>query len=119
MEDVHKYELSLFPPTLFEANYVLQKPEKTQLARAIEEYASVQCDVASEQCDKAVSNDIPKTDNYVLDGGSLVQCVPWTKGNTYGAITNSYVDFTFRNCRTATVVFNGYQEIPSTKDNSR
>jgi len=58
----------------------------------------VQCDEAREQCDKAVTYDISKTDNYVLDGGSLLQHVPWTKGNTYGAIADSYVDFNVRNC---------------------
>ena len=36
----------------------------------------------------------------------------------YGAIADSYVDFTVRNYGTATVVFDGYQEIPSTKDNT-
>ena len=36
----------------------------------------------------------------------------------YGAIADSYVDFTVRNYGTATVVFDGYQEIPSIKDNT-
>ena len=79
LKDVLNYESSPFLPALSEANYVFRKAEKQQLARAIEEYASAQCDEASEQCDKPVTNDIPKTDSYVLDGGSLVQCVPWTK----------------------------------------
>jgi len=61
------------------------------LAKAIE------YDEASEQCDKAITNDIPKTNNYVLDDCSLVQRVPWTKSNTYGAIADSYVDFTVEN----------------------
>jgi len=33
-------------------------------------------------------------------------------------IPDSYVDFTVFNYGTATVVFDGYQEIPSTKDNT-
>jgi len=76
------------------------------------------CDEANEQCDKAVTSDIPKTENYVLDGGSLVQHVPRTKDITYGTIVDSSVNFTVRNYDTATVVFDGYQEIPSTKDNT-
>ena len=49
----------------------------------------------------------------------MVQRAPWTKRNTYGAIADSYVDFTVRNYGTATVVFDGYQDIPSIKDNIR
>ena len=47
-----------------------------------------------------------------------MQRVLWTKGNIYGTIANSYVDFIVRNYGTATVVFGGYQEMPSTKYNT-
>ena len=89
------------------------------MARAIEEYASLHGDESSEQYDKAVINDISKTGNYVLDGSSLVQRIPWKNGNTHGAIADSNVDFNVRNYGTATtIVFDGYQETPSTKDNT-
>lgn len=111
LEDVLEYELSPFPTALFEANYTLRKPEKPQLARAIENYASG-------QSDEAVSNEISRTDSYVLDGGSLLHRVAWIKGSTYGTIADSYVDFTLWNYGTATVVFDGYQDTPTTKDST-
>lgn len=111
MEKVLEYELSPYPPALFEANCMFTKPEKTQLAIAIEKYDS-------RQSDEAVSNEIPRTDSYVLDGGSLLHRGPWTKGSTYGTIADSYVNFTLRNYGTTTVVFDGYQDTPSTKDST-
>ena len=40
LEDVMMYELSPFPPALFEARKVLRKPDKPQLANAITDYAT-------------------------------------------------------------------------------
>ena len=63
-------------------------------------------------------NSIPETDCYVLDGGSLLHRLPWKKGDSYYAIAESYGDFTVRNYGQATVVFDGYGEGPSIKDNT-
>jgi len=109
LEEVLQYELSSFPPALFEASNIMRKPEKTQLAKAIDEYAS-------SLSDEAVTNEVPQTEKYVLDGGSLMHRVQWTKGSTYGAIADCYVDFTLRNYGMATVVFDGYRDQPSVKD---
>ena len=101
LEEVLEYELSPFPPALFdETSYIMRKPDKTQLAKAIDDYAG-------SLSDEAVTNEVPQTESYVLDGGSLMHRVPWTKGSTYGAIADSYVDFTLRNYGMATVVFDG------------
>ena len=111
LEEVLDYELSPFPPALFEANYIMRKPEKTQLANAIHEYAR-------SLSDEAVTDKVPETNAYVLDGGSLMHRVQWVKGSTYGAIVESYVDFTLRNYGMATVVFDGYLGRPSVKDST-
>jgi len=79
--DLLKYELSPFPQLILKQTMYSGNQKKTELARAIEEYTSAQRDEASEQCDKTLTNDILKTDNYLLDGGSLVQRVTCTKGN--------------------------------------
>ena len=105
LEEVLEYELSPFPPALFEASYIMRKPEKTQLAKAIDDYA---CSLS----DEAATNEVPQTESYVLDGGSLMHRVQWTTGNTYGAIADCYVDFTLRNYGMATVVFDGYHDRP-------
>jgi len=105
------YELSPYPPALFEARNILRKADKFQLPQAIREYAA---NLSSE----AVMNSIPEIDCYVLDGGSLLHRLPWKKGNSYNAIAESYADFTVRHYGRATVVFDGYGEGPSIKDNA-
>lgn len=60
----------------------------------------------------------PPTEHYVFDVGSLVYCLAWKKGDSYGAIAQSYADFTIRHYGKATVVFDGYSKGPSIKDNT-
>ena len=60
LDDVMKYELSPYPPSLFEAKYLLRKPEKAQLQEAIRNHVK--------SSDAAVLQSIPKTEHYVLDG---------------------------------------------------
>ena len=52
---------------------------------------------------------------YVLDGGALVQRIPWTSGSTYNNICRLYTEYVTRKYGEAIVVFNGY-EGTSTKD---
>ncbi|KAJ8377229.1 hypothetical protein AAFF_G00264570 [Aldrovandia affinis] len=52
---------------------------------------------------------------YVLDGGALVQRIPWTRGSTYMGICKRYSEYVTRNYGEAVVVFDGYQGT-STKD---
>ena len=93
------YKLRPFPPALFEARGVLRKAAKPQLAHAIITHS--------------------KTDHYVLDGGSSLQFgVPWKRVVSYGAIAQSYADFTIRHYGLATVVFDGYSGGPYVKDNT-
>ena len=61
---------------------------------------------------------IPKTDHYVLDGGSLIHRLKWTDGSTYNSIADAYASFTVDVHGNATVVFDGYDGGPSTKDNA-
>ena len=89
----------------------MRKPEKTQLAKAIDDYA---CGLS----DEAATNEVPQTESYVQDGGSLMYRVQWTTGSTYGANADCYVDFTVRNYGMATVVFDGYHDRPSVKDST-
>lgn len=112
MEDVLEYELSPFPPALFEAKYIFRKADKPQLAKAIDAYAQGLSAVENEP------DDVPKTENYVLDGGSLIHRVKWMKGTTYGLIANGYADFVVRNFGRATVFFDGYSDQPSIKDST-
>ena len=82
---------------------------KPQLAQAIRDHVA---NLSS----KDVMNSIPKTDCYVLDGGSLIHRLPWEKGDSYSAIAESYADLTVTHYGQARVVFDGYGECPSIKD---
>jgi hypothetical protein len=52
----------------------------------------------------------------ILDGGSLLHHLPWTKGKRYEKLCQMYVDFIIAKYGSATIVFDGYGEDPSTKD---
>ena len=87
---------------------MFRKADKPQLAHAI-------CDYAQD----SISDSGSKTEYYVFDGCSLIHRVPWKRGNSYGEIAQSYADFTIRHYGlNATVVFDGYGEGPTIKDNT-
>jgi len=111
LKEVLTFELSPYPPALFETRNILRKADKPQLAQAIWEYAK---DLSSE----AVMDTAPVTDCYVLDRGSLLHRSPCNKGDSYGTIAESYAEFTVRNYGLATVVFDGYGAGASIKDNT-
>jgi hypothetical protein len=106
VKEVLSYELSPFPPALFETRNILQKADKPQIAQAIQ-------DLVTNLSSEAVISSTLKTGNYVLDGGSLLHRLPWNNVETCGTIASSYADFTVRHYRLATMVFNGYGEGPS------
>ena len=104
-----KYELSPYPPSLFEGKNLLRKPAKAQLLHAVRNHVNSSNDATQV---------IPKTDHYVLDGGSLIHRLKWTDGSTYNSIADAYASFTVDVYGNATVVFDGYDGGPSTKDNA-
>ena len=67
------------------------KPENSahspqpQLAQAVAE-------LSSKESSKTILDFIP-TEQYVLDGGSLIHPLPWKRCDSYGAIAQSYADF--------------------------
>ena len=111
LQEVISYELSPFPSALFEARNVFRKADKPQLAHAI-------ADHLSKTSSDPTSESVPNTAHYVLDGGSLLHRLTWKTGTSYGAIAQSYADFTVRHYGSATVVFDGYDGGPSIKDNT-
>ena len=110
LEEVMKYELSPYPPSLFEGKNLLRKPYKAPLLHAVRSHVTPSND--------AILQVNPKTDHYVLDGGSLIHRLKWTDGSTYNSIADAYASFTVDVYGNATVVFDGYDGGPSTKDNA-
>ena len=109
LDDVMSYELCPYPMSLFEAKDILRPPDKPQLAEAIRNYVKT-------KSDNAVTQTVPVTDHYVLDGGSLLHRLKWTEGSTYSSIADDYASFTVKHYGKATVVFDGYEVGPSIKD---
>lgn len=72
------YELSPYPPALFEAKHVFQKADKPQLAEAIREFA------VNSSSNAIITNSIPDTQHYVLDGGSFLHRLAWKKEQLLG-----------------------------------
>ena len=77
------YVPSPFPIALIEAKEMLRQADKHWLALAVAEYS---CKTSKE----AVVDSTPLTEQYVLDGGSLIHCLPWKKGDSYGVIAQNY-----------------------------
>ena len=110
LEEVMKYELSPYPPSLFEGKYILRKPDKAKLLEAIRKHVIPESE--------AILQFIPRSDHYVLDGGSLLHRLKWMEGSTYSSIPSNYASFTVNKYSKATIVFDGYGGGPSTKDNA-
>ena len=78
LASVFKYELCSHPPALFDTSLLLRQPHKPVLADAI--WALLTPDLPG------ITGQI----QYVLDGGALVQHIPWISGSTYNAICRLY-----------------------------
>ena len=106
LPEVFQYELSSFPPALFDTKNIMKAANKPALADAIWALMPQFVQGPSE-------NDV-----YVVDGGSLLHRIPWQKGSTYNIICQKYTDYVIQHYRRAHVVFDGYNSGPSTKDNA-
>ena len=98
-----KYELCSYPPALFDSTLLLRQAHKPVLAGAIW---------------TLLTHDAPGITgqvHYVLDGGALVQRIPWARGSSYKGICTQYTEYVTKKYGQATVVFDGYDGT-STKD---
>lgn len=103
LSDAMRYELCAYPPALFESRHALLAANKPVLASAIWNLSPPDTN--------GPSGDV----RYVLDGGALLQRIPWQLGETYDTILNRYVSYIKRYGQSI-VVFDGYRDGPSTKD---
>jgi 5'-3' exonuclease len=63
-----------------------------------------------------VIKELPIRVAYVLDGGALLQRLPWAKSTSYANLCQLYVGFVRNHYENAHIVFDGYGNGPSTKD---
>ena len=77
MELAFKHELCSYPPALFDSTLLLHEADKLALADAIWKICESSVPVVY----------IPDNGiQHVLDGGALLQRIPWSCGFTYGEI---------------------------------
>ena len=103
-EALFKYEMSSYPSALFDSSLLPRQANKSVLADAI--WAQTE----SQQTPRPVE-DV----RYVVDGGALIHRVIWPHGVTYDAVCSMYVQYVQRRYGNATIVFDGYDQGPSTK----
>ncbi len=99
------FELSTYPGSLFESPTALLPCQKSSLADYL--WKQIQND-----------NSIRPTGNisFVLDGGALLHRIPWKIGESYSDIYKNYCNYVSKRYGYATIVFDGYEHGPSTKD---
>ena len=105
LESAFKHELCSYPSALFDSSLLLQEADKPALADAIWKL-----------CESDIPADIPHNGiQYVLDGGALLQRIPWSCRSTYRDICHQYTEYVTRKYRGAIVVFDGH-ESTNTRD---
>jgi len=100
-----KFEMCSYPPALFDSSLPPRQANKPALAEAI-------WTITKNSPTRGPTGNV----HFVLDGGALLLRVPWPRGITYDAICSFYVQYVANKYGKATVVFDGYQNGPSTKD---
>ena len=104
-QSLFTYELSSYPTALFDTSLLMRLPDKASLQTGL--VKKVPLCVVSHCPDGVV---------HVLDGGALLQRLPWPNQTTYANLSSLYVQYVHRHYNHAVVVFDGYGSGPSTKD---
>ena len=104
--ELFEYELCGYPPAPFDRYELPRETNKPQISDAVWEVTkSVQTKVPSDKT------------HFAINGGALLQRIPWQRGVTYDHICKTYVQYVERHYgKQVTIVFDGYQHGPSTKD---
>jgi hypothetical protein len=103
--EVFKYELSSVPSSMFDCNRLPREACKSNLADAIWACGS--------DCTHEIDGE---GFQYVLDGGSLLQRIPWTHGDSFGSIAQMYVDHVIKKYKDPVIAFDSYPELPAIKE---
>ena len=99
-----KYELCTAPSALFKPSGLMRRADKPTVAKSLLNMLD------------DTNLELSHNFEHVLDGGSLLQRLPWKRGMTYSAICDLYVDYVKSNYKNTVAVFDGYEGGLSTKD---
>ena len=100
-----KYELCSFPPGMFESPQLLRGANKAALADAI-----------WDEVQQGQLESVPSDCHYIIDGGTLLQRLPWQRGQSFDLLCDMYVRYVSRKYGRPTIVFDDYTSGTSTKD---
>lgn len=106
ISSVFEYELCSHPSALFDSACLLLEANKPQIAETMWKLLGYGSTPAID----------PENAVYVLDGGSLLHRLPWPAQATYHDIAIAYVSYVKKHYSNATIVFDGYDDVPCTKD---
>ena len=105
IKTLFQFELCSYPASLFDTKLLMRQPDKSDLQNALTKRA--QASIMTETPDDAL---------FVIDGGSMLQHVPWPRVASYADIVKLYIQYLHHNFPHSVVVFDGYTNGPSTKD---
>ena len=105
LRSAFQHELCSYPPALFDSSLLLREAHKPALADAI--WRLIGPDVPT---------DVPDDGSrYVVDGGALIQRIPWSRWSTHGCVFHQYTGYVKHKYRDAIFVSDGYGST-NTKD---
>ena len=107
LSELFNYELTSSPSSIFDNSGLMRLADKSALT-----------DVIWKLGDCASTTGIEMHTDCVLDGGSLLHRLPWTKGDTFLGICGNYIKYVMNRYADPIIVFDGYNSTPSTKDHA-
>ena len=103
LRSAFEYELTNITTTLFNSSGLSRQAEKASPSEGIWSLS------------KDLDMQLPQRVHFVIDGGSLLRRLAWQKSLTYEQLVQMYVDLVIATYGKATVVFDGYTNVPSTR----
>ena len=101
--EIFQYELFSQPSFLFDQHGLLREANKAQLADDIRTVAK-----RNEMQPPEIADEM----NHVIDGGSLLQRIPWKRDESFNSIAKGYVEYIQQKFTNPIVVFDGYNAGP-------
>ena len=106
-----RYEMCGYPSSLFDTSGLFQEANKPILADSIWTAGR-----GAEMPTQLTQDEEGDVICHVLDGGSIIQRLPWKRDDTCKCICNSYVDYVNASTPTPIILFDGYEVGPFTKN---
>lgn len=104
LAEIFHYELCTYPPSLFDEAGLMRKGNKSSIVKVLAPKAN------------EISNEKSKGECIIVDGGHLLHRVVWQRPATFRTICEQYTRYVLTHFGKCTVIFDGYEQQLSTKD---